>query len=250
MIAARLGLLSATAPALRPSFRRLLDGLGDRLARLGAPLHALPRLAFAALVVRPVLLFAVGLNVRGREHLPRRGPAILAPNHNSHLDALALASLYPLAELPGVVAAGAADYFFRNAPTAWLARHVLGAVPVARGAVRGSDPLAACSAALAEGRVLIFFPEGSRGEPERMQPVRSGLARLAAAHPEAPVVPVYLRNFGRVLPRGDWLPVPVVCDVVIGRPLPAGLPAPALKAAYAAAMAELAAEAGRAAEWD
>jgi len=178
------------------------------------------RLLFHLLIVRPVVHGLLGLDVRHREHLPETGPAILVANHDSHLDALVLMSMYPLGRLARLAPIAAGAYFARTRLAAFLSTRLLRTVLLRRGARRGGEEvLAGCDAALARGEVLILFPEGTRGEPGRAAPFRSGVAHLARRRPDVPVVPVFLAGPGRAMPRGATLIVPFPCTAVVGRPL-------------------------------
>ncbi len=180
--------------------------------------HFLRRLFFS-LVVRPFLALALGVNVRHRRRLPSRGPALVVANHNSHLDALVLMSLFPTRRLPMVRPVGAADYFFRNALLSWFSRTILGIIPLDRsGGKSRQEILAPVLDALAEDRIVIFFPEGTRGDPERAKPLKSGVAFLAETFPEVPVYPVFMHGLGKALPKGEALLVPFFCDVFVGEP--------------------------------
>ena len=201
------------------------------------------RLFFYGVLVRLVVLFVLGLSVRHRERLPAKGPAILAANHNSHLDAMAMISLLPLRLLPKVRPVAAADYFLRNRLLAWFALKVVGIVPLNR--QRRSpdeDLLAPVAEALDRGEILVFFPEGSRGEPEQLAEFKSGLARIAERRPDVPVIPVFTHGLGKALPKGEWMIVPFFVDIFVGEPLRFGGDRAGYMQRYRDAMAALALE--------
>jgi 1-acyl-sn-glycerol-3-phosphate acyltransferase len=175
------------------------------------------RFVFFRMIVRPAILVLLGLNVRHRERLPRSGPAIVAANHNSHLDTMVLMSLFPWRMQGQVRPVAAADYFLKNRLLAWLALRIIGIVPLDRsGGTPREELLAGVQAALDAGEIVILYPEGSRGEPERLQRFKSGLYHLCASRPQVPVYPVFLHGLGKALPRGEALLVPFFCDVVVG----------------------------------
>lgn len=184
-----------------------------------ARLETFLRLLFVLGVAYPVVLLWLGIHVRHRERLPWRGPAIVAANHNSHLDILALLTLFPLLRIPHIQPAAAADYFCKTWWLRWFSLRVIGIIPVPRGTLAqpgAPDPLAECYRALEAGKVLVIFPEGTRGQPEQMAELKSGIWYLAQRFPHVPVVPVYLHGLGKAMPKGTLVPVPFYVKVAVG----------------------------------
>src|SRR6185503_9345014 len=126
----------------------------------------------------------------------------------------------PLRLLPRIRPVAARDYFLRNRLLAWFSLNIIGIIPIERH-VRGAhdDPLAGVGEAVKRKEILIIFPEGSRGDPERLGEFKSGVAHLARRFPEVPFYPVFSHGLGKALPRGEALLVPFFCDVFIGEPL-------------------------------
>lgn len=169
-------------------------------------------------VAKPFAYLVLGFNVRNRARLVRHGPAIVVANHNSHLDTLLLYVLFPVRLLPRLHPVAAADYFFKTPLLRWVSLNIVGIMPIARGSQARGDPLRPLREALGRGEILFIFPEGSRGEPERMAELKSGVAHLAEEMPEVPIVPVFLWGAGRSLPKGSRLFVPYRCAGAVGEP--------------------------------
>jgi len=180
----------------------------------------LARLAFLTLVARPLAMFLTGADVIDRDRLPKTGPAIIAANHNSHVDTLLLLTIFPARLMGRLRPVAAADYFLRGPLIGWFSRVFIGIVPIVRQSQGREDVLAPARQALANGDIVILFPEGTRGPAtDELAPLKSGVARLAAAFPDAPVTPIWLEGAGRVLPKGALLPAPMNCTVLVGEPI-------------------------------
>jgi len=180
-------------------------------------LNRIVLLAFHVGFVRPTLNWFVGVRYRRRALVPR-GPCVVVSNHNSHLDAAVLMSLFPLRRLPHVHPVAAADYFGTNWIRRVAAMLLMNAISIERKPRGGSDPLTPMTEALEAGESLVFFPEGSRGEAGVVAPFRPGIGRLVNKMPGLLVVPVFLSGPERIWPRGQIVPVPLSIDAVVGRP--------------------------------
>ncbi len=178
------------------------------------------KVLFFALIVKPVVFVILGLNIRHREKLPTKGPAVIAANHNSHLDTLVIMSLYSLSHIHRIRPVAASDYFMKSRFIAWFATSCIGIIPFDRSGSAGQrelfNPL---HDALDKGDILILFPEGSRGKPEELGRLKKGLYYLLKERIDTPVAPIHLEGLGNALPRGEALLVPFTCSITIGDPI-------------------------------
>jgi 1-acyl-sn-glycerol-3-phosphate acyltransferase len=174
---------------------------------------------FFALLVRPFMALFIGLRVRGREHLDVPDPFVIVANHSSHLDTVSLLSLFPLRRLRRLRPCAAADYFGRSPIVLATSRTLFNILPIARKEISDDDhPIERMRQTLVSGESLLLFPAGTRGGGDEIGELRSGIAYLAEQVPDLTVVPAYLENMGRALPKGEFLPVPFFCEVRLGAP--------------------------------
>ncbi|KEY56592.1 1-acyl-sn-glycerol-3-phosphate acyltransferase [Serratia sp. DD3] len=173
---------------------------------------------FSLCIVWPVIWLWLGLRVKHPQRLPKQGPAIIVANHNSHMDAFTLLSLFSIHQQHNVHPVAAADYFLRNRWLAWFTLNILNIIPVSRQGGE-TNPLALCEQALRDNKILILFPEGSRGEPGKLAPLKSGLWHLSQSLPEVPIIPIWLKGTEQVMAKGNRIPLPLFIDVNVGEPL-------------------------------
>jgi 1-acyl-sn-glycerol-3-phosphate acyltransferase len=140
-------------------------------------------------------------------------------NHSSHVDTMALWSALPLRLRSRTRPVAARDYW-GHGYRRYIAIRILHAVLIDR---KREDPtvdsLAPLLAALGQGDSLILFPEGTRGRDSTPGPFKSGLYRLARQFPGVQLIPVYLENLHRSMPKGAFLPIPITCSVRFGAPM-------------------------------
>jgi 1-acyl-sn-glycerol-3-phosphate acyltransferase len=150
---------------------------------------------------------------------PSETPRIYVVNHTSHADFILLLATLPPQLRTRTLPVGAAEYWNGGAVPRFLANQVFRAVLIDRDRVdRIHNPLAPMLRALDRGNSLIVFPEGTRGPGKTLLPFKCGLYHLANARPDIELVPVWIDNLYRVLPRGAIIPAPVQCSATFGAP--------------------------------
>ena len=183
------------------------------------------QISFFVFVAKPLLTLFFGVRVLGRENLQPNDPFVVVANHSSHLDALALLSIFPLSKLNRIRPVAAGDYFLRNKFIAWFALNLFNIIPIVRtGITRANNPLPKMLESLQAGQSLIIFPEGTRrSEEKQLGKFLPGISHLVKHAPGLTIIPIYLTNLGRCLPKGEWIPIPFFCEMRIGSPIkPAG----------------------------
>ncbi|MFT3780707.1 MAG: lysophospholipid acyltransferase family protein [Nibricoccus sp.] len=170
---------------------------------------------FAAWFIRVVC----GIKLVPAERLPT-GQAIYFANHSSHLDFATIWAALPQPVRLKARPVAAKDYWDRSRFRRWLARDFFRSVLIERQNLTvANNPLETMVAALQQGDSLIVFPEGTRSLDGKIHEFKSGLHHLAKARPEIPLVPIYLQDLSRILPKGEFLPVPLLGSLSIGEPL-------------------------------
>lgn len=178
----------------------------------------LSRIVAAAITMLTRLL--TGAQTRWIGSQPSSAQRIYFANHASHGDfVLIWSSLSPRLRAHTRPVAGS-DYWDKGGLRGFVIRDVFNAVLIDReGGAREEDPIGKMQAALEEGSSLIIFPEGTRNTTdERLLAFRSGIFHLANRRPDIELVPVWIDNLNRVLPKGEVVPVPLLCTVNFGAP--------------------------------
>jgi 1-acyl-sn-glycerol-3-phosphate acyltransferase len=162
----------------------------------------------------------VGATPRWIGSTPTNAQRIYFANHSSHIDTVALWSALPPALRERTRPVAAADYWGTSRLKRYIVLRGLNAVLIDRShADPDADPLEPLYKALDHGDSLIMFPEGTRQFEPLPGPFKSGLFHLAERYPQVELMPVYLENLHRSMPKGTFLPVPIICTVRFGAPL-------------------------------
>jgi 1-acyl-sn-glycerol-3-phosphate acyltransferase len=145
-------------------------------------------------------------------------PCIYFANHTSHFDFLLLWSVLPPELRNNTYAAAAADYWTKGILRNWLAKKVFKVICIEREHIRkDNNPIRSLAEILDIGKSIIIFPEGGRNLDHDLKEFKSGIYHLASDRPNIHLIPVYIDNANRVLPKGECLPIPLICSVTFGK---------------------------------
>lgn len=151
---------------------------------------------------------------------PELKQRIYFANHNSHIDFILLWSSLPKEIRRKTRPVAASDYWLKDGLRRFLIQDTFSGITIARNG-GNADPLAAIKAALDQGDSIIFFPEGTRNlsDDTELLNFKSGLYHLSQQYPEVELIPVWISNLKRVMPKGVLMPVPLLSTVIFGEPL-------------------------------
>jgi len=150
---------------------------------------------------------------------PKAEQRIYFANHQSHFDWVLIWAALPR-DLRAITRPIAARDYWTSSPLKhWITREIFNAVYVSRQRTDDEDPLEPLMEALRNGDSLVIFPEGTRGNKGDPALFKAGLFHLAEAFPEVQLIPAWIDNVQRVMPKGEVVPVPILCSVTFGAPL-------------------------------
>jgi len=174
----------------------------------------------AGLTLAAIARVLSGASVRWISSQPDTCQRVYFSNHTSHLDALLIWSSLPRSVRERTRPVAAKDYWSRGAVRRWLAEKVFDALLIDRTDIKvHQSPVDLMLREIGDTKSLIVFPAGSRSATGEIGEFKSGLYYLSKKRPELELVPVHVDNLNRVLPRGEFLPVPMLSCITFGPPL-------------------------------
>ena len=173
----------------------------------------------AGLLLATVARLITGAQGHWKGSPPKAEQRIYFANHQSHFDWVLIWAALPhdLRAITRPIAAR--DYWTSTPLKHWITREIFNAVYVSRERKDDEDPLEPLVEALESGDSLVIFPEGTRSNRGEPQPFKAGLYHLAEQFPDVQLIPAWIDNVQRVMPKGEVVPVPILCTVTFGAPL-------------------------------
>ncbi|MFC6447760.1 lysophospholipid acyltransferase family protein [Shinella zoogloeoides] len=186
---------------------------------MAAPKRLLSSLIGVGLLGLARAVTAVRGQWEGTEPIDRQ--RIYFANHASHGDFVLIWAVLPPRLRQKTRPVAGADYWLKSSLRRFIGRDVFNAVLIERDrAARKADPVGQMAQAVDSGASLIVFPEGTRNVTDTaLLPFKSGLYHLARTRPDVELVPTWIDNLNRVMPKGELLPVPLTCTITFGAPL-------------------------------
>ncbi|HEX5168688.1 MAG TPA: lysophospholipid acyltransferase family protein [Cyclobacteriaceae bacterium] len=171
--------------------------------------------------IRYFLKVIVGVRFSEAKFLSKEKQFIIVANHNSHLDTMSLMASVPRSIVHRVRPVAAQDHFGKTKVQEVFSNFFINTLLITRKRKKNNsavDPVSKMIQALDDGYSLIIFPEGTRGEPGKEQPLKPGVALVLRQRPEVKYVPVFMTGMGNAMPKGDSLIVPYNAHVTYGAP--------------------------------
>ncbi len=164
--------------------------------------------------------FLSGASVRWIDSQPDTCQRVYFANHTSHLDPIMIWSALPPRVRMYTRPVAAKDYWNKGPIRRYLANNLFGAILIDREEIKvHQSPVDLIIREIGHSRSLILFPEGGRQTGGEIGEFKSGLYYLCKKRPDLELIPVYIDNMNRILPRGEVLPVPMLSCVTFGPPL-------------------------------
>src|SRR4051812_39181734 len=167
-----------------------------------------------------------GATVKWTAPLDPARQRVFFANHSSHLDFILIWSALPPLMRSRTRPVAGSDYWGKGAIRRYISKNVFNAILIERatgaGVSHARDSIEAIARGMGHDHSIIVFPEGTRSMSGEILPFKSGLYHLCQLQPGLELVPIYLANMNRILPKGEVLPVPIIGRVIVGAPMQCG----------------------------
>lgn len=172
-------------------------------------------------LIRWFLKLIVGVKLDDSKFLLSEEQFIIVANHNSHLDTMSILASVPRKIIHKIKPVAAQDHFGKTKFQEKLSNFFINSLLIQRKRDLenpDNDPIIKMIRTLERGYSLIIFPEGTRGEPEKEQPLKPGIGFVLSQRPDITYVPVFMTGLGKAMPKGDNLIVPFSSSLTFGKP--------------------------------